>query len=133
MHHRKSHHLLFEALKLTPPLCGGVVHAFSGSIDDAKRYIDKGFCLGIGGTITYERAQKTRTTVTHLIEHNLEALLLETDAPDMPMQGRQGQPNLPRFLPDVVSTLQALSGIEGDSLIEATSHNYQRLFLKKVN
>jgi len=130
LHHRKSHHLLFEALKLTPPKCGGVVHAFSGSIDDAKRYIDKGFCLGIGGTITYERAQKTRATVRHLVEHNLDALLLETDAPDMPMQGRQGQPNLPRFLPDVVSTLQALSGIDSDSLINATSQNYQRLFLK---
>lgn len=129
LHHRKSHHLLFEALKKTPAVCGGVVHAFSGSIDVAKRYIERGFCLGIGGTITYPRAQKTRETVAYLVEHHLDSLLFETDAPDMPMLGRQGQTNLPQFIFDVVNVLAQISETDKALLIDATDNNYHRLFL----
>ncbi|WP_334031499.1 TatD family hydrolase [Alteromonas sp. P256] len=128
LHHRKSHHLLLEALKASSFKGRGVVHAFSGSIDVAKRYIDRGFCLGIGGTITYERAKKTRDTVTYLLRHHPEHILLETDAPDMPMSGRQGQPNMPHYLTDVVAALSGLSGIEPDEIKTITSANYARLF-----
>ena len=128
LHHRKSHHLLLEALKASSFKGRGVVHAFSGSTDVAKRYIDKGFCLGIGGTITYERAKKTRDTVTYLLRHHPESILLETDAPDMPMSGRQGQPNMPHYLKDVVAALSGLSDIEPDEIKTITSANYARLF-----
>ena len=129
LHHRKSHHLLFEALKKTQPKYGGVVHAFSGSIEVAKRYIDRGLCLGIGGTITYERAKKTRDTVAYLVKHHLDSLLLETDSPDMPMQGRQGQPNLPRYIGDVIDSLTSITGVSAIVLKEQTTKNYQRVFL----
>ena len=129
LHHRKSHHLLFEALKAAKFTKGGVIHAFSGSIDVAKRYIERGFMLGIGGTITYERAGKTRDTVSYLLKHYRDWLLLETDAPDMPMRGRQGQPNKPEYIGEVVSTLQTLGGESEESVIGFTSANYARLFL----
>jgi TatD DNase family protein len=128
LHHRKSHHLLFEALKASSFEGRGVIHAFSGSTDVAKRYIDRGFCLGIGGTITYERAKKTKDTVTYLLRHHPEHILLETDAPDMPMSGRQGQPNMPHYLKDVVAALSGLSDIEPDEINAITSANYARLF-----
>lgn len=129
LHHRKSHHLLFEALKTAKFKNGGVIHAFSGSIDVAKRYIERGFMLGIGGTITYERAGKTRDTVKYLLKHYRDCLLLETDAPDMPMNGRQGQPNRTEYIGDVVSTLQSLGDESEESIIAFTSANYSRLFL----
>lgn len=128
LHHRKSHHLLFEALKASSFEGRGVIHAFSGSTDVAKRYIDRGFCLGIGGTITYERAKKTKDTVTYLLRNHPESILLETDAPDMPMSGRQGQPNMPHYLKDVVAALSGLSDIEPDEINAITSANYARLF-----
>lgn len=128
LHHRKSHHLLFEALKASSFEGRGVIHAFSGSTDVAKRYIGRGFCLGIGGTITYERAKKTKDTVTYLLRHHPESILLETDAPDMPMSGRQGQPNMPHYLTDVVAALSGLSEIEPNEIKTITSANYARLF-----
>lgn len=129
LHHRKSHHLLFEALKKRRFKYGGVVHGFSGSIDVAKRYINMGFSLGIGGTITYQRARKTRDTVAHLLKHQLDSVLLETDAPDMPMWGRQGQCNKPEYLVDVVNVLCRLGDCSAQHIISATTNNYTRLFL----
>ena len=129
LHHRKSHHLLFEALKKRRFQYGGVVHGFSGSIDVAKRYIDMGFSLGVGGTITYQRARKRRDTVAHLLKHQLDSVLLETDAPDMPMWGRQGQCNKPEYLVDVVNVLCGLGDCSAEHIISATTNNYTRLFL----
>lgn len=128
LHHRKSHHLLLEALKTSAFNGRGVIHAFSGSIDVANCYIDRGFCLGVGGTITYKRAKKTRDTVAHLLRYHPDSILLETDAPDMPMSGRQGLPNMPHYLKDVVSSLAALSGIPPNEIVTMTSINYARLF-----
>lgn len=125
LHHRKSHHLLFKALKETGFDQGGVVHAFSGSEEVAYRYISKGFLLGIGGTITYPRGQRTRDVINAI---GLSHLLLETDAPDMPMYGRQGQRNTPAFLPDVVNVMAELFCLSSHDVIAQTTHNYASLF-----
>jgi TatD DNase family protein len=102
IHHRKSHNELIRILKNTPVNKGGVVHAFSGSMFEAKTYIGLGFKIGVGGTITYQRAGKTRDVIRQL---PIESLLLETDAPDMPIYGRQGQRNSPAFLPEILQSL----------------------------
>ena len=125
VHHRRSHHLILQSIKRTKFLHGGVIHAFSGSRELAEQYIQAGFMLGIGGTITYERAQKTRDTVTAL---PLASLLLETDAPSMPMCGRQGQRNEPGFLPTVASALAELQSCSLQDVCEQTSQNYLRCF-----
>jgi len=98
VHHRQSHHLIAQAFKAVKPKYGGVIHAFSGSVQQAHYYIDMGFKLGIGGTITYPRAQKTHAVVKAL---PLTSFVLETDAPSMPVHGFQGQPNLPKRLLDI--------------------------------
>lgn len=128
LHHRKSHHLLLEAFKQAKYQGIGVVHAFSGSVEAAKAYIERGFYLGIGGTITYERAQKTRDTLKYLLEHHFDKILLETDAPDMPMYGRQGTPNKPQYLSDVVDVIHKLFAISPKQTISITTQNYFRLF-----
>ncbi|KZX01436.1 hydrolase [Pseudoalteromonas luteoviolacea] len=98
VHHRQSHHLIAQAFKAVKPQYGGVIHAFSGSVQQAKYYADMGFKLGMGGTITYPRAQKTHAVIKAL---PLTCFVLETDAPSMPLNGFQGQPNLPKRLFDV--------------------------------
>ena len=128
LHHRKSHHLLLEALKQAKYQGVGVVHAFSGSVEAAKAYIERGFYLGIGGTITYERARKTRDTLKYLLENHFDKILLETDAPDMPMYGRQGVPNEPQYLTDVVDVIHDLFAVSPDQTTTITTENYLRLF-----
>ena len=128
VHHRKSHHLLLEAFKQARYQGEGVIHAFSGSVEVAKRYIERGFYLGIGGTITYERAKKTRETLGYLLEHHFDHILLETDSPDMPMCGRQGEPNEPCYLNDVVEAISSTFSVAPSEVIATTTANYFRLF-----
>jgi TatD DNase family protein len=125
LHHRQSHNLLIRILKQEKFEFGGVVHAFSGSEQIAKTYIDLGFALGVGGTITYQRAVKTRATIANL---NLQHLLLETDAPDMPLFGYQGMPNTPERLPLIAKELAKLQNCSLEEVEIQTTANYHRLF-----
>lgn len=125
LHHRRSHNELIRLLKQNQFTYGGVIHAFSGSEHIANTYIDLGFKLGVGGTITYERAQKTRHTIA---QTPLEHLLLETDAPDMPIAGYQGQINSPAKLPLIAKSLAQLKGCEASEVIAMTTANYHQVF-----
>lgn len=125
VHHRKSHHRIMHCLKATKFDQGGVLHAFSGSLQQAQHYLDMGFKLGIGGTITYPRAVKTRDTVRQL---PLEAFVLETDSPDMPMMGRQGLRNSPVYLEQVRDCLADLLGMDSHCVERQTDNNVRRLF-----
>lgn len=102
VHHRQSHDLIMQSFKRCQPKFGGVIHAFSGSPQVARTYIKQGFKLGVGGTITYERAKKTQQAIA---EVGAEYLVLETDAPSMPLAGFQGQVNLPKRLVLVFDSL----------------------------
>lgn len=125
VHHRKSHHLIFQSFKKVRPQAGGVIHAFSGSSQDAQKYLELGFKFGIGGTITYPRAQKTRNVVSQL---PLESILLETDSPDMPISGRQGERNEPKYLPEVLRVLAELTEQPEDILASQITLNTKALF-----
>lgn len=125
LHSVKAHNATLVHLKNGALTHGGVVHAFSGSTQEADQYWQQGFYLGIGGTITYPRANKTRKAVAAM---PLDALLLETDAPDMPMNGRQGLRNSPEYLPEVVAVIAELKNISPSEVIAATTANAQKLF-----
>jgi TatD DNase family protein len=105
VHHRQSHHLIMQAFKQVQPKWGGVIHAFSGSLQQAQAYIKLGFKLGVGGSISYERASKTKQALAKV---PLDCLVLETDAPSMPLAGYQGQINLPERLKMVFDCLVAI-------------------------
>lgn len=108
VHHYKAHQHIIALLKKYSH-SRGVIHGFSGSFQQAKSYIDLGFKLGIGGTITYPRAAKTIKTVSQL---PLEAILLETDAPSMPLYGYQGKVNSPL---KVISVFEKLCEIRHEN------------------
>ena len=125
LHHRKSHHLLQQALKQQNFSHGGIIHAFSGSQQVAESYIERGFLLGVGGTITYERASKTRQALGAIA---LDNMVLETDSPDMPVAGHQGQRNTPERLPVIAKALSTLLETSVDKVLTQTTANYRRLF-----
>lgn len=125
VHTHKTHARILALLKAYRPVRGGVIHAFSGSEEIAREYWQLGFYLGIGGTITYERAAKTRRAVAAV---PLESLLLESDAPDMPLAGRQGRRNSPEFLPLIAEQLAGLRDVAVETVAEQTRRNTELLF-----
>ncbi|MDO8346216.1 MAG: TatD family hydrolase [Cellvibrio sp.] len=125
VHCVRAHNELIALLKKSKANCGGVIHAFSGSYEVAQQYVDLGFYLGIGGTITYERAHKTRAAVAKI---PLDFLVLETDAPDMPLQGKQGQRNSPEYIPQVAQVLADLRNVAVHEIAAVTCSNAMRLF-----
>ncbi len=125
VHCVRAHNEVIRLLKAVRPRKGGVIHAFSGSREIADEYWRLGFYLGAGGTITYPRAVKTRATFSSV---PLESVLLESDAPDMPHAGRQGERNSPEYLPAVAETLAELRGIRVEEVIAQTGKNTRALF-----
>lgn len=103
----------------------GVVHSWSGSEEQARQLFGLGFHLGIGGPVTFERAQRLRRTVATM---PIEWLLLETDAPDQPDASHRGERNEPARLPNVLAVVAQLRGQDPTELATATCANAERLF-----
>ena len=82
LHVRRSADMLLKGLRQTK-VQGGIAHAFNGSLQQAQTFIDLGFVLGFGGAMTFERATQLRHLAATL---PLSAIVLETDAPDIPPQ-----------------------------------------------
>lgn len=124
LHHRKSQPQLLAELKRQQFSEGGILHAFSGSQQQAEAFLDQGFKLGIGGTITFERAQKTCNTVKKL---PLSSFVLETDAPSMPLAGEQGKINTPAHLAKVFEAFCRLRSENPEQLAEALWQNTEQV------
>ncbi|WP_260259765.1 TatD family hydrolase [Vibrio intestinalis] len=120
LHTRKTHNRLLQLLKQQGHHTGGILHGFSGSYQQAKQFVDLGFYIGVGGVITYPRANKTRQAVAKL---PLDSLVLETDAPDMPLMGYQGQINHPKRLPLILDILAQLQNNDAQTIAEIVWRN----------
>lgn len=103
----------------------GVVHSFSGSAEQAAQLHRLGFLLGIGGPVTYARANRLRKLVAGM---PLEQLLLETDSPDQPGAAHRGQRNEPAHLLEVLDAIATLRKVPRDDIAAATRDNAVRLF-----
>lgn len=129
LHVRRSADQLLKQLRRVP--VAGIAHAFNGSAQQAGEFLRLGFKLGFGGTVTYDRSLQIRRLAREL---PLDALVLETDAPDIPphwlyrtAQERQaGAPqgrNEPGELPRIGAVLAQLRGLAPGELAEATRRN----------
>ena len=129
LHVRRSADQLLKGLRAIGG--HGIAHAFNGSRQQALAFVDLGFKLGFGGALTYERALQLRRLATML---PLEAIVVETDAPDMPphwlyqtaQQRAAGAPqgrNEPAELPRIGAELATLRGISTRELANATTAN----------
>ena len=137
LHVRRSADLLLKGLRQCP-VVSGIAHAFNGSAQQAGHFVAMGFALGFGGALTYDRALQLRRLAVDL---PLEALVLETDAPDMPPhwlyqtaeQRAQGQAqgrNSPAELPHIAQVLADLRGLAIHDLAQASTHNAWRVLPK---
>lgn len=124
LHVRKAHDDVLSILK-TKNLKGGSCHAFNGSYEQAKRYIDLGFKLGFGGTMTYPNARKIHDLAKKI---PLESILLETDSPDMSGFNHQGERNQPDFIVDALNALSQLKNLSLDKVADQTSKNANTIF-----
>lgn len=130
LHVRRSADAVLKQLRELPT-GGGIAHAFSGSEQQAQAFLGLGFKLGFGGAVTFEPAQRLRRLASSL---PLSALVLETDAPDIPphwlyrtaRQRAEGQAqgrNEPGELPRVAQVIAGLRGMALDELAQATTRN----------
>ena len=117
LHVRKCHDRVLKILRQQKFSHGGFVHAYGGNAQQAQAYGEMGFKLGVGGTITYERAKKIRAMVGEL---PLQWLVLETDAPYMPMNHQQGGLNRPDDLPKVLDVLSKIRTESAQQIAEQT-------------
>ena len=124
LHVRKAHDQILATIRRKHFSQGGIVHAFGGSYQQACAYIKLGFGIGICGTITYDRALRIRKIAARLPQ---ESLVLETDAPDIPLSSHRGESNHPQFLPEVLETLATLRGEPIEVTAEYTSANAKRI------
>lgn len=134
LHVRKSADQLLKHLRELPT-GGGIAHAFNGSPEQAQAFIDLGFALGFGGASTFEPARRLRALAADV---PLSALVLETDAPDIPPQwlyataaeraaGRAQGINTPAELPRMGEVIAGLRGMAPAELAEATTATAQRV------
>lgn len=134
LHVRRSADVLLKHLRELPT-GGGIAHAFNGSAEQARAFTDLGFALGFGGASTFEPAKRLRALAAEL---PLSALVLETDAPDIPphwlyataAERAAGQPqglNTPAELPRIGEVIAGLRGMAPEGLAAATSANAWRV------
>lgn len=124
IHARKAVHDVIQMIRAAGHY-KGMVHSFNGSPQQATQLIDLGYKLSFGGAVTYSRARKLRAMVAEL---PLDAIVLETDAPDQPDSTHAGQLNQPGYLTDVWTAISALRQESPMAIAKATTANAMELF-----
>ena len=119
IHDREAHGDVMAMLSARKGRLGGVLHCYSGSLEDAVRYIDMGYYIAFGGALTFKNATKQRCIAEKL---PLERLVIETDCPYMTPEPHRGERNSPLL---IHLTLETLAKVRNISLEEAAAATYQ--------
>ena len=123
VHSRKAMQDTFDVLKRHDVV--GSLHCYQGSSEMAKRFIELGFYMGIGGPITHKNNKKTTKM---LKEIDVSHILVETDSPYLPPQEKRGEPNTPQNILYVIRKIAEELDIDEYDVIEITSKNAKKLF-----
>lgn len=106
---------------------GGIIHCFSYSIETAKKCLDMGFYIGVGGVVTFKNAKKLKEVVR---EVPLERIMTETDSPYMAPVPNRGKRNSSEYLPFIIQEIARIKGISEKEVEEVTCANAMALFGK---
>jgi TatD DNase family protein len=109
----------------TPTSLGGIMHCFSGSVEQAERSLAANFHLSFAGNLTYPKSQAIRDAAELAPTHRI---LVETDAPFLAPIPLRGQRNEPALMTHTAAALAALRGISSEDLAEVTTANFKNLF-----
>lgn len=124
LHVRKAYDEIAAMVRRLGFKQGGIIHAFSGSVQQGEALIKLGFKLGIGGAISYGRAAKLRKTVTRL---PLESLVLETDSPDMKPAFLKELRNSPVSVLMLGQIVANLKGCRLKDVLSQSNHNLVKI------
>jgi TatD DNase family protein len=125
IHDREAHGDTMALLNERKGRFGGVLHCYSGSYEDAVRYIDMGFYIAFGGALTFKNATKQRAIAEKL---PLERLVVETDCPYMTPEPHRGERNDPRLIRLTLEMLATVRGIPLEEAAAATFENAKKLY-----
>ncbi|PMR70703.1 TatD family hydrolase [Halomonas heilongjiangensis] len=104
---------------------GGLIHAFAGSPQQARKFLDLGFRVGLGGAVTFDRARRLRRAVESLPD---DGYVLESDSPDMPLAGHRGERNEPARVAEVCRSVARLRGQNEERVAADSTATARRLF-----
>ncbi|HEX4843150.1 MAG TPA: TatD family hydrolase [Limnobacter sp.] len=121
MHVRKAQDAVLKGLRVYQPR-SGIAHAFNGSFQQAEQFLNLGMKLGFGGACTYTRALQLRRLASQL---PMEALVLETDGPDIAPEWIAKSRNAPEHLPRIAEVIANLRGVDPNMLSHHTEDNAQ--------
>jgi TatD DNase family protein len=125
IHDREAHREVLSVLKDFLGLTGVVIHCFSGDLQIAEECVNRGYYLGIGGTLTFPKNKDLKSVVQRV---PLEHIVLETDCPYLAPQPWRGKRNEPAFLTAVLEEIAHLKGLSQDKVAQATTANAEKLF-----
>ncbi len=124
IHSREAAQDTFDIIKKSN-VRKGVIHAYSGSVEMAKDYIDMGFYIGVGGVVTFKNAKKLVDVVRFV---PLERILLETDSPYLSPVPLRGTVNNSQNLKYVADKIGEIKQISPEKVCEITSQNAKGIF-----
>ncbi len=124
LHVRSGHNEVLKIIKDNNFTQRGIVHAYSGTQEEAKRYLDLGFKLGLGGTLTRPNAHKLQSIAQNL---PLDSFVLETDAPDMPPY-KYTHPNTPNNIVVVWNKLAELRSCSLEEVADVSTRAVMEIF-----
>lgn len=125
VHDREAHRDIMKILKEGAQGLKVLVHCFSGDMDMAQKCIEEGYCIGIGGVVTFKN---TKTLQQIAKEIPLKKILLETDSPFLAPHPFRGKPNEPKYIPLIAEKIAEIKGISLEEVAEVTSCNAQEFF-----
>lgn len=104
---------------------GGILHCFSGSLDEARRFVEWGFLISFAGTLTFKKADEQRAIAREL---DLSSLLVETDCPYLAPVPHRGKRNEPSFVSETLRVLAGVRGMSEREMGEQVIRNFEHLF-----
>lgn len=125
IHARESFNEIIAVLEnINASKCRGIFHAFSGTAEDAKKVIDMGFHIGIGGVVTFKNSHLPEVVKQVDLNH----IVLETDSPYLAPVPYRGKRNESSYIPLIAEKIAEIKSVALEDVAEATSYNAQKLF-----
>jgi TatD DNase family protein len=117
--------VLDEEYKVNGRHAPGVLHCFTGNVEEAEQVLKRGWYLSLSGIVTFKKSEELRR-VAQLVP--LEQMLIETDSPYLAPQSKRGKVNEPAYLPEIAEVIAQVKGIPLIDLAKATLKNATQLF-----
>jgi TatD DNase family protein len=126
VHAREAEGAVLEVIRATTRApVRGVFHCFTGNVETAKRVLDAGFHVGIGGIVTFPRGDNVRGLLSAV---PLDRVLVETDSPFLAPVPYRGRRNEPAWVVRVAETIAEVLRLELDEVADRTTRNFHELF-----